>query len=188
MKNTLLLFFASILIFSCNKEDLIGSTNGVYYESTGNLLILQIGDTLECAYEFNLSSINLENDSLPLYFEREENELVPKTYWKFSPNPDTLFWYSTEDQWFANPLIRKDDLELNSYELSYNPDLIQLITSTNSDHSTLWSQIANLKIVQDYRMANPSSKIALKRVVFREFNKEYSLNVPVEKHLFFVVK
>ena len=100
MKQIVLLIIMSIVVFSsCKKDEVNEPEDSYYYQSTGNLLILKVGDDFESAYEYNLASTELKNDSLQLYAIKDSSNIENMTYYKYSPNADTLFCY------FDNSLI-----------------------------------------------------------------------------------
>jgi hypothetical protein len=189
MKHSIYLFLIGLVVFSCNKDKVPPPIQPNYYQSNGNLLILKIDDDLEGIYEYNLTSIALNNDSLPLYFETSSFGINTYSYLKFTPNPDTLIQISSYNFTFHTALIDKKELENLMYSLPFDALLFQGIGNQNNlDFETLWSRISNLDIVKAYRSSNPSSKIGVNRIIINEYDEQLGFSVPNEKHLIYLVK
>ena len=188
MKHTLILILISLVVFSCSKDKVPAPIENSYYESNGNLLILEIDEDLESIYEYNLTSTDLNNDSLPLYYETYSG-LYFHSYLKFTPNPDTLFEQSSNNYTFFTPKIDVNELQNSSNSIPFDSTQFQLIESQNNfDYSSIWSKISNLEIVRTYRNSNPTSKIGITRIVSNVYDEQLGFGIPTEKHLIFLVK
>ncbi|MFT5860889.1 MAG: hypothetical protein ACI865_003005 [Flavobacteriaceae bacterium] len=190
MKLIFTLLLCIPLLFACKKNEVAPSAPS-YYWSSGNFLILVIGDSLEAAYEYNLTSTQLVNDSLPI--EIESAALPTSTYnfdyWKFAPNSDTLFW--TNHQIFEWKEARIDAKELwiaNTPMLLDTSQFQSVIWPINPDLEILWSEVENLEIVQSYRATNPTSKIGVSRHIIYTYLEEFEFSIPVEKHFLYFAK
>lgn len=151
-------------------------------------MILKVDQDLESAYEYNLTSNVLNNDSLPIYFETYSG-LYFNNYLKFAPNPDTLFHNSSKNYTFFTPKIDDTELQSLNNSIPFDSTQFQLIESQNNfDYSSIWSKISNLAIVRTYRNSNPTSKIGITRIVIYEHDEQSGVSVPHEKHLIFLVK
>ena len=189
MKHSIYLLLIGLVVFSCNKDKVPPITQTNYYQSNGNLLILKIDDELEGIYEYNLTSIALNNDSLPLYFETYSDGIYEYRYLKFTPNPDTLIQVSSNNFTFFNALIDPDELENLSASLPFDSLQFQTIGNQNNMvFSIIWSKISKLDIVKTYRSSNPTSKIGIHRVIINEYDAQLGFNIPNEKCLIFMVK
>lgn len=182
-------FVFLLLIVGCKKEKVPAPTKTNYYQSNGNLLILKIGDNLDGIYEYNLNSTVLNNDSLPLHFETYSNGINNYVYLKFTPNPDTLLQYSSNNFIFFTTQVDKIELQNLSSSIPFDSAKFQFIgTQNNSSYSSVWSKISNLEIVSTYRNSNPHSKIGINRMVINEYNPQLGFNTPHEKYLIYLVK
>lgn len=190
MKNTLLFLLIGLTLFSCKKEEVQKPCNSNNtYQSQGNLLLLGVGETFECAYEYNLASTQLNNDSLPINIETVQGNMFDTTYWKFTPNPNILISNSTNGISFSSNSIDENDLENMSYSLPYDSTQFQLFGNNyNTDSEEIWAQVSKLKIVKSYRDSNPNSKIGIAHIPVFEFNEQLGYKIPVLKHFLFLVK
>jgi hypothetical protein len=189
MKQILLLFLLGFVVLSCKKDKVPPPIQTNYYNSNGNLLILKIDDELEGVCEYNLTSIALNNDSLPLYFETYSDGIYEYRYLKFTPNPDTLIQISSNNFTFFNALIDPNELENLSASLPFDSLQFQTIGNQNNMvFSTIWSKISKLDIVKTYRSSNPTSKIGIHRVIINEYDAQLGFNIPNEKYLILLVK
>lgn len=191
MKNILMLLVIGFTLFSC-KKDKVKTTNSFsnhYYQSDGNLLVLMIGESVECAFEYNLGSTQLNNDSLPVNIETIFDGVNNTSYCRFIPNPDTLFWYSSNDITFMTEKINGNQLLSHNDSIPYDSTQFQLIDSQISfNYSPFWSKASKLDIVKTYRNSLPNSKIGITRLVINEFDEQLGFSLPVEKYLLFMVK
>jgi hypothetical protein len=187
--NKLLLFLCfTPFLFSCKKEKTVPPIENNFYQSNGNLIILKIGEDLESIYEFNLDTINLPNDSLPLYMESCSNGVQNFYVWKCSPNPDTLFGYSTNNFFFNSPEIDQSALRRSIYPAPFNPNKFQLIGNpTDKDYQSLWSKISNLSILKFYRKSNPNAKIGIQQLVMSVYNESFGVSEPQIKYFVYLV-
>ncbi|AEA44568.1 hypothetical protein [Fluviicola taffensis] len=189
MRTPLFFLLIGLIFFSCKKDKIQPTISSNYYQSSGNLLILKIGDSLESVYEYNLASSELTNDSLPLYIDTNSNVVNDYTYWKFSPNPDTLLWNSSTDFSFLTSEIDKTKLQLLNYSIPFDSTKFQLLfPQSNINCSLVWSKISNLDIVKTYRNSYPNSKIGLSKVLINEYDESIGFTVPRIKFLVFLVK
>ena len=182
---------------NCKKDkvELPTTTEVDYYESTGNTLILIVDDNgeLECAYEYDLDVIQLNNDSLPLVHEVVNGPNDTYYYCKLSPNPDTLYWYSN---WFNPNYLTFCEERINANQLLHLTTLIpydstqfQVFTSNpNIDFASIWSAVSDLDIVKTYRTVLPNSKIGISKRVVMEYNEELGFSLGVQKYFIFLVK
>jgi len=184
MKRWLSILVTGLLLISC-KKDKVSSAN--YYQSKGNLMIFQIGDSLERAYEYNLFSIQLNNGNLPISFYSEISDDID--YWKLLPNQDTLISNSTNDFTFLTDAIESNKLNKMSNSLAVDSSQFQIIGNQNNiDFVGSWSKIAHLEIVQLYRNAYPNSKIGISKIIMNQYNSELGFSIPTEKFIIFLVK
>ena len=196
-KKLLLLFFIGLALVNCKKDkvELPTTTEVDYYESTGNTLILVVGDDgeFEGAYEYDLDVIQLINDSLPLVHEVVDSSYDTYYFCKLSPNPDTLYWYSS---WFNPNYLTFCEERINATQLLHLASLIpydstqfQLFPDQPTiDFATTWSAVSDLDIVKTYRTALPNSKIGISKRVVMEYNEELGFSLGVQKHFIFLVK
>ena len=196
-KKLLLLLLIGLTFVNCKKDNLgLPTTADVdFYESTGNTLILIVDDNgeLECAYEYDLNVIQLNNDSLPLVHEVVDSSYDTYYFCKLSPNPDTLYWYSS---WFNPNYLTFCEERINANQLLHTQTSIPLDTSQvqvfpyhpTIDFASIWSAVSDLYIVKTYRAALPNSKIGISRRVVMEYNEELGFSLPVKKYLIFLVK
>jgi hypothetical protein len=154
MKNAFFFISIGIVLIGCNKDKVpdpvIEEDN--YYQSTGNLLILKIGNEFEEAHEYNLSSTELINDSLNIEVDSYSDGMYQYNYWKCLPNPDTLSWsYSFDYTFFEEPVKPSELLEMDN-EIEIDTSLFQkILTEINLDYSSIWSKVSRLDIVKTYR-------------------------------------
>jgi hypothetical protein len=112
MKEIGLIILLSFIAFSCKKEKVPTTVQKSFYQSNGNFLVLKVGDELEAAYEYQLSSTSLSNDSLPLNWDSSDAGIDGMTmhyFLTFDPNEDTIIQH------------------VNNY-FSYNAQLIDIWT------------------------------------------------------------
>ena len=189
MKHILIIFLIGFAILSCKKDKVPAPIEINYYQSNGNLLILEIDDNLEGVYEYNLASTVLNNDSLPLYFETYSDGINNYSYLKFTPNPDTLFQISSNNFTFYTTIIDKNELEILSNSIPFDYPQFQLIGNQNNmDFTSIWSKISKLDIVKTYRSSNPNSKIGINRIIINEYDEQLGISIPNEKYLIYLVK
>jgi hypothetical protein len=189
IKNKSLNYFALLvitgLVFSCCKKP--EQTN--FYQSNGNVFILQVDEKLEAAYEFNLTNTTLVNDSLPLIYHTVSNGINQNTVLQFTPNLDTLLEISQSNiTFFTNPIASENFQQLQN-AIAFDSTFFQVIgNATNVDLASIWSKIAKLDIVKTYLNANPSAKIGIQKFIFNEYDPQLGFSVPNEKFLVFLVK
>ncbi len=189
MKPFITILLTGIVSFSCKKDKVPAPIETNYYQSNGNLLILKIDDDVEGIYEYNLASTVLNNDSLPLSIETYSDGFMNYYYLKFSPNPDTLYSYTSTNFTFYTSLIDKNELQVLDSPIPFDSALFQQIGSQNNfNYSSIWSKISKLDIVKTYRNSNPTSKIGINRVVVDQYDEELGYSIPTEKYLIFLVK
>ena len=191
MKQILIWMSLAIIAFSCIKEKVPTSIQKSYYQSNGNFLVLQVGDELEGAYECQLSTTVLSNDSLPLTWNSSVggiDGMEIQSYLKYFPNQDTIVQFVNEQLDYHSPLIDTSLLQKLTVFIPYNPFDFQVITgSNNGNAATIWSKISNLDIVKSYRTSNPIAKIGIQRIVEKVYDPQYGFSVPKEKYLVFLV-
>ena len=193
MKFIITVIILGFLIAGCKKDKVnpIETVNQNYYQSNGNFLILVVGDTLESAYEYGLSTIQFNNDSLPINYESVPDGIgmYEYQYWKFQPNSDTLFWtYSNNFMFVEDEINANNLLSLNS-SLTFDLNQFQIIGSTvNTNIQDLWINVSQLDIVKEYRDSSPNSKIGVSRQIVYIYDEQLGFSVPYEKHLFFIAK
>jgi hypothetical protein len=181
----------AVLILGCNKDKVpeINNDEASYYQSNGNLLILLIDGDFNRAYEYNLASTELTNDSLRIQVDSESGGLSFKTYWRYLPNPDTLFWQSDNKTTFNEFSIVTSSLEKLSTTVPLDTNLFQkIVIQEDVDYSEIWSEISNLSIVKTYRDALPQSKIGITREIIYELDEDLGFSVPKEVFIVVLVK
>lgn len=189
MKHYILLFLIVFVTLSCKKEKVPTTATTNYYQSNGNLLILKIDDDLESIYEYNLALTDLINDSLPLNFDSYSIGMTNYSYLRFTPNPDTLFQYSSNNFTFFTPQIDKNKLQILSNSLPFDSSQFQLIGEQDDfDFSSVWAKISTLDIVKTYRNSHPNSKIGIDSFVINEYDEQLGFSTPIKKYLIFLVK
>lgn len=192
MKFEIILLLLALSFFGCKKDNVENQPEVLnYYQSDGNVLIFVIGDTLEGTYEYNLSTIQLMNDSLPISFVSvpDSNSVFNFVYWKFLPNPDTLFWSNSWSHQFKEDKIGNQALFSLNTSLPFDLNQFQLIeTSSNPNILELWEMVSHLEIVKSYRDASPTSKIGISRQVLFQYDEALGFNVPQEKYLIILAK
>lgn len=189
MKNILIFLPICFLLLSCKKDTVPEPIDTIYYESEGNLLILMVGDTFEKAYEYNLASTQLSNDSLLITYETVPAPMDSYYYWNFLPNPDTLFWSLALNYTFMAEGINNTNFKKLNSPIPYDSSKVQVIFHQgNSDYEEIWSKVSKLEIVKTYRNALPNSRIGIMRTVMGIYNEELGFAIPEEKHLLFLVK
>lgn len=105
------------------------------------------------------------------------------------PNPDTLFWSSSNDFKFMTNNIEENKLKILNNSITYDSAQFQFLGSqNNTNYSSIWSKVSNLEIVKTYRNSLPNSKIGISRVVINEYNEQLGVSAPVEKYFLFLVK
>jgi|GEM_PF-1625965 len=190
MKQVIIAVAFGCLLLSCKKDKNIVPVQKSFYESTGNLIVLKIGDSLECAYEYNMSSIALSNDSLPLFYEVDSNYVWPIKFLKFTPNPDTIIRFASDvETKFYTPLIEKNSLKVNTQAISYNESNFQAFDAPiPPELESKWSEVSKLDIVKQYREANPTAKIGIQKVILKEIDLEHHILTSKLKFLIYLVK
>jgi hypothetical protein len=191
MKRALLLFLIGFIIVGCRKDKVpipIPDEDN-YYHSKGNLLILLIGEKLEGAYEYELNSTQLTNDSLPIIVETVPDVYYDYQYYKFAPNPDTLFWNYSGNFTFMSEQIQGYQLMKHGYSLPLKMEKFQVFGSGNNiDYSKVWAEVSDLAIVRTYRNINPNSKIGISRFSISEFDEAVGFSVPTQKYVLYFAK
>lgn len=191
MKQIGLIIILSFIAFSCKKEKVPTSVQKSFYQSNGNFLVLKVGDELEAAYEYQLSSTSLSNDSLPLNWDSSDAGIDGMTmhyFLTFVPNEDTIIQHVNNYFSYNAQLIDTSILEKLTSSIAYNHSDFQVIASSNNvNDATIWSKIANLDIVKTYRTSNPTAKIGIQRIVENVYDPQFGFSVPIEKHLVFLV-
>lgn len=191
MKQIGFIILLSFIAFSCKKEKVPTSVQKSFYQSNGNFLILKVGDELEAAYEYQLSSTSLSNDSLPLNWDSSDSGIDGMTmhyFLTFVPNEDTIIQQVNNYFSYNAQLIDTSILEKLTTSIAYNHSNFQVIASSNNvNDATIWSKIANLDIVKTYRTSNPTAKIGIQRIVENVYDPQFGFSVPIEKHLVFLV-
>lgn len=191
MKQILLLMSLGIIAFSCKKEKVPTSVQKSFYQSNGNFLVLKVGDELEAAYEYQLSSTSLSNDSLTLNWDSSDAGIDGMTmhyFLTFVPNEDTIIQHVNNYFRYNAQLIDTNILEKLTSSIAYNHSDFQVVGSSNNvNDATIWSKIANLDIVKTYRTSNPTSKIGIQRIVENVYDPQFRFSIPIEKHLVFLV-
>lgn len=189
MKPSFLLFLIGIVILSCKKEKIPITQTTNYYQSKGNLLIVKIDDDLESIFEYNLTSTELINDSLPLIVDSYSIGLTNYTCLRFVPNPDTLFQYSSNNFTFFTPKIDKSEFQILINPIPFDSSQFQLIGAQDDfDFSSVWAKISRLDIVKTYRNSHPDSKIGIDSFVINEYDEQLGFSTPTKKYLIFLVK
>ncbi|MEX1191951.1 MAG: hypothetical protein WED10_12945 [Brumimicrobium sp.] len=191
MKKYKLLLIIGFLIIGCKKDKvndpIIEEDN--YYQSSGNLLILKVSNKLGEAYEYNLASTELINDSLNIQVENNSDGLYQYSYWKYLPNSDTLFWRYSNNYTFSTASIEPEKLLQLESEIVLDTSLFQnIFNQSNIDYASLWSKVSNLEIVKTFRNASPNSKIGISRQVINEFDEELGFGVSKEIFILIFVK
>jgi hypothetical protein len=153
-----------------------------------------MGDQLEGIAEFYLSEPSLLNDSLPVHsFVDNPNINSPVIISLHTTNLDTLFTvpdYNSNEIAYREDFIPRAELEKTTFSMAYPFGLFQ-INHVSLDFSViepLWSECSHYKIVQQYRSANPNSKIGLHRIVLNEYDEEVGFAIPKYKYFFFLAK
>jgi len=187
MKRIILICITALLFGGCKKDKVSPPLS--YYQSQGNFLLLIVGDSLESIYEFSLPTIQTFNDSLALNYDLIDDGMSFYSYWKLTPNEDTLFWSYANIFTFNEERISSNDLKMSSSHLAFEPNQFQLIDAPpNTNTEELWSEISNVDLVREYRSSAPNSKIVISRQIQSIYNEEYNFSALHEKHFLFLVK
>jgi hypothetical protein len=187
MKSIYLLLLISLSLLACKKTSPCPSST--YYTSNGNLLILQLGEHFEGAYEFDLAYIALNNDSLPLSFESYLGPQGDVTSLRILPNPIPIFQLIANTIQWNTPMI--DPTKLQQLPVSYPLDTSEIQAfgnPGNPNYPLLWDEISKLDIVHTYRKANPNTPVTVMKLVTTSYNPELGFSVPSTKHLIFLVR
>ncbi len=181
--------FILLCLFACQKEENMYNCTKSNYRSQGNLLILKIGDQLEGAYEYNLPSTVLNNDSLPLYFESYPNGTSIYQLLKFAPHPNAILQFSSQIFTFFATEIDPKKLATRYRAKSINLNSFQYIGNTqNIDIESVWAKVSKLSIVHGYLGANPHGPVGIMRIIVNEFDEQLGFGIPKEKQLLFFTK
>ncbi|MCX8485736.1 MAG: hypothetical protein ORN53_00885, partial [Crocinitomicaceae bacterium] len=135
MKQICLIIILSFIAFSCKKEKVPTSVQKSFYQSNGNFLVLKVGDELEAAYEYQLSSTSLSNDSLPLNWDSSDAGIDGMTmhyFLTFVPNEDTIIQHVNNYFSYNAQLIDTSILEKLTSSIAYNHSDFQVIASSNN--------------------------------------------------------
>jgi hypothetical protein len=187
MKSIYLLLLISLSLLACKKTSPCPSST--YYTSNGNLLILQLGEHFEGAYEFDLAYTALNNDSLPLSFESYLGPQGDVTSLRILPNPIPIFQLIANTIQWNTPMI--DPTKLQQLPVSYPLDTSEIQAfgnPGNPNYPLLWDEISKLDIVHTYRKANPNTPVTVMKLVTTSYNPELGFSVPSTKHLIFLVR
>jgi len=187
MKSIYLLLLLSLSLLACKKTSPCPSST--YYTSNGNLLILQLGEHFEGAYEFDLAYTALNNDSLPLSFESYLGPQGDVTSLRILPNPIPIFQLIANTIQWNTPMI--DPTKLQQLPVSYPLDTSEIQAfgnPGNPNYPLLWDEISKLDIVHTYRKANPNTPVTVMKLITTSYNPELGFSVPSTKHLIFLVR
>lgn len=177
-----------LALSACTKDKVPIPEAPSYYQSKGNFLILQVSDTLEGIYEYNLPVTTLQNDSLPLVWSHFDDGIQVTSHLQFSPNVDTLLRIIDKNFSFSSPFVNAKSLKVCAgAEVPNLSDFQFLGGPIQINPQQIWTQIALLDIVQKYRASKPNAKIAICRIVNYIYNSEFGLSLPQEKFLIFIV-
>lgn len=186
------------LIFSCKKASVSPTSIDAksYYQSNGNFLVLQVGNVFEEAVEFNFPSLSLSNDSIIIQDSTVIDSMIINQYFYLANQNQVLFWSSNFIN--NNGMISFDlgTTPIPAQDFAQNTQAFPFVLSAfqdlnpgyQSDYAAVWAKVSKLKIVQEYRDSNPMAKIGMKRFVVPEYDEALAMNIPVEKHLIFLVK
>lgn len=189
MKNFSILLFLSFLFFSCTKGKIHQKETQSFYESHGNMMLLQVGEDLEGIYEYQVESTASQLDSFHLIHVLMNDGNEEYRGWKLASNQPLLYEQHTNHINFYAPKIAVDQLEKSNEHLPLDTTKIQWFSNPNGIEShDIWSKISNLAIVKAYRAQSPTTKIGIKRMVFYTYNPDFGFSVPSEKYLVFLVK
>ena len=187
MKSIYLLLLLNLSLLACKKTSPCPSST--YYTSNGNLLILQLGEHFEGAYEFDLAYTALNNDSLPLSFESYLGPQGDVTSLRVLPNPIPIFQLIANTiQWNTRMI---DPTKLQQLPVSYPLDTSEIQAFRNPgnpNYPLLWEEISKLDIVHTYRKANPNTPVTVMKLITTSYNPELGFSVPSTKHLIFLVR
>jgi hypothetical protein len=187
MKSIYLLLLISLSLLACKKTSPCPSST--YYTSNGNLLILQLGEHFEGAYEFDLAYTALNNDSLPLSFESYLGPQGDVTSLRILPNPIPIFQLIANTIQWNTPMI--DPTKLQQLPVSYPLDTSEIQAfgnPGNPNYPLLWDEISKLDIVHTYRKANPNTPVTVMKLITTSYNPELGFSIPSTKHLIFLVR
>jgi hypothetical protein len=177
------------LFFSCTKDKIHQKETQSFYESHGNMMLLQVGEDLEGIYEYQVESTASQLDSFHLIHVLMNDGNEEYRGWKLASNQPLLYEQHTNHINFYAPKIAVDQLEKSSEHLPLDTTKIQWFPNPNGIEShDIWSKISNLAIVKAYRAQSPTTKIGIERMVFYTYNPDFGFSVPSEKYLVFLVK
>lgn len=186
MRYSLLLVI--IILSACKKEkiELISPAEAQsFYQSRGNLLILEIGDELEALYEFDFPNLQVDSDTLKLYYDLLPTVLMdPYIVWKMSPHDQVLFYQYQQQLTFLEERIDPSELERIPNASPYDSAQFHRVAgNTSIDSKEIWHRVGNLAILDFYRNQHPLRKMSLLRIVKQEYDEGLGFSVPVERHL-----
>lgn len=194
MKLHYLLFFSLAFVLSCKKQVIESRSELTHYQPKGNFLVIQMGDKLEGIAEFYLAEPSLPNDSLPVHsFVYNPTTNSPVIISLHTTNLDTLFTvqgYNSNSILYREDFIPRAELEKTTFSMAYPFGQFQ-INHLSLDFSVidpLWHECSHYKIVQQYRSANPNTKIGLHRIVLDVYDEEVGFSIPKYKYFFFLAK
>lgn len=193
MKLIFILTLSSLTLIGCKKDKVTPTVEEDinYYQSNGNFLMLLVGESFEGAFEYNLATTQLVNDSLPIIYESvpDGSGMYNYNYWKFAPNLDTLFWTYSSSFTFTEDVINSNILEPLNASIPFDTTQFQGIGSTtNLSYKNIWTTVSNLDIVKTYRDINPNSKIGISKQTIWLYDDQLGFSVPYQKYLVFLAK
>ncbi|MCX8487028.1 MAG: hypothetical protein ORN53_07655 [Crocinitomicaceae bacterium] len=119
MKNFSILLFLSILFFSCTKDKIHQKETQSFYESRGNMMLLQVGEDLEGIYEYQMESTAYQQDSFHLIDVLMNDGSEEYRGWKLESNQPLLYEQHANQMNFYAPKIAVDQLEKTSEPLHW---------------------------------------------------------------------
>ncbi|MFM6947367.1 MAG: hypothetical protein ACKOWW_09535 [Flavobacteriales bacterium] len=183
------LFLMLLALSACTKDKVPIPEAPSYYQPKGNFLILQVSDTLEGIYEYNLPNTALPNDSLPLVWSHFDDGIQVSSHLHFFPNSDTLLTVKGNYFNFSDPFIKSVSLEQLDAAFVPSQSVFQEMGGPlNIDPEIIWSKIALFDIVQKYRASKPNSKIAILRASINVYNSELGISFPEFKYFVFIAR
>lgn len=188
-----LLLVILMALFACKKEKVeLTSPAKVqsYYQSQGNLLVLEIGDKLEAVYEYNLPTLQIDSDTLALSYEKlSVASMDPYIVWKINPIDQVLFYAYQQKITYLEKKIEPTNLEKVNSTLPYDSAQFHLVENNLLvDLKILWDKVNNLRVLNAYRNQNANKKMSILRIVKQVYDESLGFSYPSERHLLIICR
>lgn len=179
---TIVIIFCFFALLSCKKDK-------VRNPFENKLIVLQVGNDFEGGVEFDLNQSNNNIDDFDLYYTSISNGLQSTSYFQSSLINDTIFSLGPSNvfKYFTDFNPAENYTFLNENLTHENENFVQLISSKEIQYQEIWSKVANLDIVKQFKHFNPNEKIGISKLVVSEYDELIGFNVPKVKYFIFLV-